>query len=205
MLNGTSQQMEPGADAEAVNSAGGLETVKFDVALKRTVKLQLDAAPKEDRQHMYMPSFVAVASVISGAMGWGVPAVRTRTIAAAARDVEDREQGRGGGDAGTQSTTDQSVAAERGPNVTVEDAIWNPHAAQPALRVLSVPMLLLLLLLLLLLMLLLMLLRLHPTTRDSATGRRTTKDIAGKLLKTTVTELESAKACMPAAVAGGKS
>jgi len=202
MLNGTSQQMERGAEAEAVNSAGALETVKFDVALKRTVKLQLDAAPKEDRQHMCMPSFVAVASVISGAMGWGVAAVRTRTIAAAARDVEDREQGSGGGDAGTQSTTDQSVAAERGPNVTVEDAIWNPQAAQPALRVLPVPMLLLLLLLL---MLLLMLLRLHPTTRDSATGRRTTKDIAGKLLKTTVTELESAKACMPAAVAGGKS
>ena len=201
MLNGTSQQMERGAEAEAVNSAGALETVKFDVALKRTVKLQLDAAPKEDRQHMCMPSFVAVASVISGAMGWGVAAVRTRTIAAAARDVEDREQGSGGGDDGTQSTTDQSVAAERGPNVTVEDAIWNPQAAQPALRVLPVPMLLLLLLL----MLLLMLLRLHPTTRDSATGRRTTKDIAGKLLKTTVTELESAKACMPAAVAGGKS
>jgi hypothetical protein len=48
-------------------------------------------------------------------------------------------------------------------------------------------------------------LRLQPIERESAVDRRATNAVEGTLLKTTVTELESANACMPAAAASATS
>jgi hypothetical protein len=106
-----------------LNSAASLVNVIVEVALTRTLRLQLDGAKNKCRQHACIPPATIAASVMTGTSGCELLEVRTTMVAATVKMLGGSKQGDGGYTDGTQSATVHSICEGSCSKVTERAAV----------------------------------------------------------------------------------